>query len=216
MSHIEIPNSHVYFKVSCVNRTLENPLAYFLESLGGNSRTTLIINCSPASYNEAETLSTLRFGMRAKSIKNKARVNVEMSPAELKAMLKKTVAELATVREHASKLEEEVSAWRQGLKVDVGDWVKSLSGPSGPGGGGSRAESSGSRRGMSGVTSPPTPTTPSRMGTPGGGPSSLLSPFQNDSRPDTPTVYNLPVDEKEEFLRRENELSDQLADKVSY
>jgi kinesin family protein 5 len=150
--------------------------------------------------------------MRAKSIKNKARVNVEMSPAELKAMLKKTVAELAAVREHASKLEEEVSVWRKGMQVESTDWVASLqsAGPTKEGG------AMGSRRGMSGVVSPPIPSTPSRIGTPGGGPlSSLLSPFQSDSRPETPTVYSLPVDEKEEFLRRENELSDQLADKVS-
>jgi kinesin family protein 5 len=179
------------------------------ESLGGNSRTTLIINCSPASYNEAETLSTLRFGMRAKSIKNKARVNVEMSPGELKAMLKKTVAELAAVREHAAKLEEEVASWRQGVIVDPSQWAGSLAGVSKAGAGGA---GSGPRRE---VMSPPLPSglsTPSRAGTPGG---SLLSPFQVDSRPDTPTVYSLPIDEKEEYLRRENELSDQLADKVS-
>ena len=34
------------------------------ESLGGNARTTLIICCSPASYNEPETKSTLQFGER--------------------------------------------------------------------------------------------------------------------------------------------------------
>ncbi len=33
-------------------------------SLGGNSKTCLIVNCSPSSFNEAETLSTLRFGSR--------------------------------------------------------------------------------------------------------------------------------------------------------
>ncbi|KAL0140268.1 kinesin heavy chain [Mucor lusitanicus] len=59
------------------------------ESLGGNSRTTLIINCSPSSYNEAESISTLRFGARAKTIKNKAKVNADLSPAELKALLKR-------------------------------------------------------------------------------------------------------------------------------
>jgi kinesin family protein 5 len=37
------------------------------ESLGGNSKTTLIVTCSPSIYNENETISTLRFGMRAKS-----------------------------------------------------------------------------------------------------------------------------------------------------
>lgn len=34
------------------------------ESLGGNSRTTIVICCSPASTNEAETKSTLTFGQR--------------------------------------------------------------------------------------------------------------------------------------------------------
>ena len=59
------------------------------QSLGGNSRTTLVINCSPSSFNEDETLSTLRFGMRAKTIKNAAKVNKEMSVAELKELLDK-------------------------------------------------------------------------------------------------------------------------------
>lgn len=40
------------------------------ESLGGNSQTCLVITCSMSQYNDRETLSTLRFGNRAKSIKN--------------------------------------------------------------------------------------------------------------------------------------------------
>jgi kinesin family protein 5 len=35
-----------------------------------------------------------------------------------------------------------------------------------------------------------------------------------DSRPQTPTVLGLEKDEREEFLKRENELTDQLAEKV--
>ena len=57
------------------------------ESLGGNSQTTLIIACSMCSYNDKETLSTLRFGNRAKSIKNKPMVNVERSAKELMLLL---------------------------------------------------------------------------------------------------------------------------------
>ncbi|KAG1241094.1 hypothetical protein G6F68_017025 [Rhizopus microsporus] len=60
-------SSHVPYRDSKLTRILQ-------ESLGGNSRTTLIINCSPSSYNEAETISTLRFGARAKTIKNKAKM----------------------------------------------------------------------------------------------------------------------------------------------
>ena len=54
-------STHVPYRDSKLTRILQ-------ESLGGNSRTTLIINCSPSSYNEAETLSTLRFGSRCDSI----------------------------------------------------------------------------------------------------------------------------------------------------
>jgi kinesin family protein 5 len=67
------------------------------ESLGGNSKTTLVICCSMCSYNDKETLSTLRFGYRAKSIKNKAKVNEERSAKELLMLFEaanKTIAEL--------------------------------------------------------------------------------------------------------------------------
>lgn len=45
------------------------------ESLGGNSKTSLIVTCSPHANNTAETLSTLRFGVSAKKIKNKPKIN---------------------------------------------------------------------------------------------------------------------------------------------
>ena len=45
------------------------------ESLGGNSQTCLLITCSLSAYNDRETLSTLRFGLRAKSIKNALKQN---------------------------------------------------------------------------------------------------------------------------------------------
>lgn len=44
------------------------------DSLGGNSKTIMVANISPASANLAETISTLRFAQRAKSIKNKVRL----------------------------------------------------------------------------------------------------------------------------------------------
>merc|ERR1711874_500924 len=53
------------------------------DSLGGNSKTTLIITCSPSSYNHKETLSTLRFGLRAKAIKNSPKINREYTVPEL-------------------------------------------------------------------------------------------------------------------------------------
>ena len=49
------------------------------------------------TYNDKETLSTLRFGYRAKSIKNKPKVNEQKSAKELLIMLEaanKTIADL--------------------------------------------------------------------------------------------------------------------------
>jgi kinesin family protein 5 len=59
------------------------------ESLGGNAKTCLIITASPSNYNEQETLSTSRFGERAIGIKNKQKINNEITVAELKAQVEK-------------------------------------------------------------------------------------------------------------------------------
>lgn len=55
---------HIPYRDSKLTRILQ-------ESLGGNSQTCLVITCSLSAYNDRETLSTLRFGNRAKNIKNK-------------------------------------------------------------------------------------------------------------------------------------------------
>ena len=47
---------HIPYRDSKLTRILQ-------ESLGGNSKTTLIIACSMCSYNDKETLSTFRFGI---------------------------------------------------------------------------------------------------------------------------------------------------------
>lgn len=60
--------AHIPYRDSKLTRLLQ-------ESLGGNSKTRLIINVSPSMYNYSESLSSLRFGFRAKQIKNKPRVN---------------------------------------------------------------------------------------------------------------------------------------------
>lgn len=73
-------SSHIPYRDSKLTRILS-------ESLGGNAKTCLIITCSPSSYNEAETLSTLRFGARAKMIKNKPKINKIESVKELKGII---------------------------------------------------------------------------------------------------------------------------------
>ena len=73
-------STHIPYRDSKLTRVLQ-------ESLGGNARTALIICCSPAAYNQAETLSTLRFGSRAKLMVNKATVNERRSVSELTQLL---------------------------------------------------------------------------------------------------------------------------------
>ena len=92
--------------------------------LGGNSRTTLIINCSPSSYNDAETISTLRFGERAKTIKQKAKINEELSPAQLKALCsRKRNRRSPHFESYVSSLEGEISTWRRGESVPKEQWT---------------------------------------------------------------------------------------------
>jgi kinesin family protein 5 len=175
---------HIPYRDSKLTRILQ-------ESLGGNSRTTLIVNCSPSSYNDAETVSTLRFGMRAKAIKNKAKINAEISPAELKALLKKAQSQVTTFESYVQSLDAEVQQWRAGESVPKEKWAPPLAGV-----GFAKAE-----------PSTPRPSTPSRL--------------TAGSRADTPVMSersatpSLPLDkdEREEFLRRENELQDQIAEK---
>lgn len=59
------------------------------ESLGGNSLTSLIVNVSPSTYNEAETVTSLRFGQRAKAIKNSPKINREYTVEQLMVLLEK-------------------------------------------------------------------------------------------------------------------------------
>lgn len=167
----------------------------------------MIINCSPSQYNETETLSTLRFGMRAKSIKNKARVNAELSPAELKALLKKAQRDCGNYASYIALLEQEVNTWRSGGQVEKEAWAsmeralglgegeleKLVGGPNATGL--SPATGGGARSGRA------TPKLP-QMERIGEG---------EVSRPMTP----MEKDEREEFMRRQNDLEDQLSNTVS-
>lgn len=76
------------------------------ESLGGNSKTTLIITCSPSIYNEMETVSTLRFGVRAKLIKNKVTVNLELSKEQLVKLVEQKNERIAYLEEYVKFLEQ--------------------------------------------------------------------------------------------------------------
>lgn len=215
-------SSHVPYRDSKLTRILQ-------ESLGGNSRTTLIINCSPSSYNDAETLSTLRFGMRAKSIKNKAKVNAELSPAELKMLLGKARTQITSFESYVSNLESEVQLWRAGESVPQTKWVATLT-RDGNGNGSSSSATARSSAAVAASAALAAVTAAAGAGAGAGssgsgsgsvGRPSTPSRLMSDSRAETPGISeragtpSLPMDkdEREEFLRRENELQDQIADK---
>jgi kinesin family protein 5 len=93
----------------------DSKLTFILrESLGGNAKTTLVIACSPHLFNLEESISTLRFGQRAKSIKNKVKINQERSVAELEAIIEKLTAELTRLRQYNEALERELVAAKGG------------------------------------------------------------------------------------------------------
>uniref|UniRef100_A0A3P8U9U6 Kinesin motor domain-containing protein n=1 Tax=Amphiprion percula TaxID=161767 RepID=A0A3P8U9U6_AMPPE len=58
------------------------------DSLGGNTRTLMIACLSPADNNYEESLSTLRYANRAKSIQNRPRINEDPKDALLREFLR--------------------------------------------------------------------------------------------------------------------------------
>ncbi|KAJ1512967.1 hypothetical protein HMI54_015319 [Coelomomyces lativittatus] len=161
-------STHVPYRDSKLTRILQ-------ESLGGNAQTTLIINCSPSAFNEPETLSTLRFGMRAKSIKNKVTINQELSSTELKLLLKKAESQLAHYKKYIPLLEAELSLWRQGQVVNPEQYAHL-----------EKIKLDEKR------------------------PDSTGTLTMVNSRPASPSDLE---DEKDEFLKRENQLMDDLSER---
>ncbi|KAF5315601.1 hypothetical protein D9611_004710 [Ephemerocybe angulata] len=76
--------THVPYRESKLTRLLQ-------DSLGGRTKTCIIATVSPARSNMEETLSTLDYALRAKSIRNKPEVNQRMSR---NALLKEYIGEI--------------------------------------------------------------------------------------------------------------------------
>lgn len=94
-SSAAVGEGHVPYRNSKLTRVLRN-------TIGGNARTVLVVTASSSSYNAEETISSLRFGQRAKFIRTKALVNelfptypVTTAPSAELAAEQRRVADLA-------------------------------------------------------------------------------------------------------------------------
>ena len=106
-------SKHIPYRDSKLTRVLQ-------ESLGGNSKTCLIITCSPSVFNESETLSTLRFGERAKKIRNKAKINKEVTVMELQRIIDSLKEKLKNANKRIIQLENYIK--NNGLVVPMSDY----------------------------------------------------------------------------------------------
>ncbi|KAG8039246.1 hypothetical protein G9C98_003553 [Cotesia typhae] len=91
-------SSHVPYRNSKLTRLLQ-------DSLGGNSKTLMCANVSPADMNYDETISTLRYANRAKNIKNRARINEDPKDA----LLRQFQDEIEQLRKQLEENGEELS-----------------------------------------------------------------------------------------------------------
>lgn len=108
-------SAHVPYRDSKLTRLLQ-------DSLGGNTKTVMVAALSPADYNYEETLSTLHYANRAKSIKNKPRINEDPKDALLKEyeseikMLREMLAQLQKSGATGTQMSEAVAAMQQSIK----------------------------------------------------------------------------------------------------
>ena len=91
--------------------------------MGGNAKTTMVICCSPSSFNDLETRSTLEFGKRAKSVKNVVVVNEELTAEEWKRRYEKEREKNNKMKNLVSSLQKEVQKWRAGELPRVPQFV---------------------------------------------------------------------------------------------
>lgn len=107
---------HVPYRNSKLTRLLQ-------DCFGGNSKTTLIITCSPVLFNEQETISSLKFGIRAKTIKNKVTQNAELSREQLMKLLEEEKTKSTRLEAHIAFLQAHI---KNALKAAVPEFKSSV------------------------------------------------------------------------------------------
>ncbi|KAF6780365.1 hypothetical protein AHF37_00134 [Paragonimus kellicotti] len=107
--------THIPYRDSKLTRILQ-------QSLGGNSRTIIIIAASPAASNEVETKSTLVFGVRAKTIKNQVVPNAQLTAEEWRRLYERELDRSKQLYSAMANLDTEIRRWRNGEVVAKEQW----------------------------------------------------------------------------------------------
>lgn len=101
----------------------DSKLTFLLkESLGGNARTTMIAAISPADYNYDETLTTLAYAKRAKTIKNEAKANYDVN----ERVIRELQDEVEKLRQQLAAAASAGAAGGSGASPDDGPSEKEL------------------------------------------------------------------------------------------
>ncbi|XP_052862737.1 kinesin-like protein Klp68D [Anopheles cruzii] len=107
---------HIPYRDSKLTRLLQ-------DSLGGNSKTIMIANIGPSEYNYNETLTTLRYAHRAKTIENKPVKNEDPQDTKLREY-QNEIAELRKLISERQKREKSVPREKKAKKRAVVSRVK--------------------------------------------------------------------------------------------
>lgn len=123
---------HIPYRDSKLTRILQ-------DSLGGNTKTIMIASVSPALDNYDETLSTLRYAARAKSIKNAPKINEDPKDAlirqyadEIKRLKEQLIGQVSptgqmspeALQELEQRLRNEFSSEKEKAELDRAELIK--------------------------------------------------------------------------------------------
>lgn len=128
----------------------------------------------------------------------------------MKNLLTKAQSSNTGYQKYIAALEAELAIWRSGSQVEESEWATTA-----------KAGAPASAAPSAAAAAPKAPTSPTPSTTASSRSMTPINPAieglrsELGSRPQTPTVLGLEKDEREDFLRRENELSDALAEKES-
>merc|ERR1719502_1786702 len=92
------------------------------ESFGGSSKTCLIITCSSKPQDREETRCSLEFGKRAKLVKNKAEINLEVThevTPVMQALIQKELGDLQREKEDMLREKEAFLQERNDLQAQL-------------------------------------------------------------------------------------------------